>query len=267
MRKKDGPGTGNRGPISAEECKSLTCCFKLQAWHVMLDCWCYVEPAAPLITQHYNLQLVLLAEVCHFASGNCQQLPSGLGRSWQNKQSVRLMLEFNILCTLWVVWHMVESEASTLAQKGRPPPQIVAKNFHQTGKVNNKSNRWYYKCIHCSTNGTSSRIEGRDNNHICHLTDPVRCPNVPPTVRNAAWTYLATKGVEVALPSEVSISDSPTIGPSSGKSVKRQSSLLGYVDSPLTKAQQEHANIKLFRCITEFQTTVQLMDLQVLLPK
>lgn len=150
---------------------------------------------------------------------------------------------------------MVKSEASMLAQKGCPPPQIVAQNFQQVGKVNSKSNRWYYKCIHCSANGTSSCIKGHDNNHIQHLTDPVRCPNVLPTVCNAAQTYLATKGVlEVALP-EVSISDSPTIGPVSGKSVKRQSSLLGYVDSPLTKAQQECANIKLFWCIAEFRMT------------
>ncbi|KAL4079473.1 hypothetical protein J3A83DRAFT_4185487 [Scleroderma citrinum] len=88
---------------------------------------------------------------------------------------------------------MVEPEVST-SRRGRPPPTIVTENFRRVGKVNNKSNRWYYECIHCSTSeGTGPHIESRDNNPIRHLTNPASCPNVPAVVRNAARTYLATK--------------------------------------------------------------------------
>ncbi|KAL4062632.1 hypothetical protein V8B97DRAFT_1920845 [Scleroderma yunnanense] len=157
---------------------------------------------------------------------------------------------------------MVEPEVST-SWRGHPPPTIVTENFQQIGKVNNKSNCWYYECIHCSTSeGTGPHIKSHDNNPIQHLTNPANCPNVPAAVHNAAQTYLATKSAEVALPNSASVLDSVAMDtgvegtlestshtagqkPSTGK--HSQDSLLGYVNySPLTKAQHEHMNVKLF---------------------
>ena len=154
---------------------------------------------------------------------------------------------------------MVEPEVST-SRRGRPPPTIVTENFRQVGKVDNKSNRWYYECIHCSmSEGTGPHIESCDNNPIQHLTNPAKCPNVPATIRNAARTYLATKSAEVALPNSASVSDGIAMDTSveGALSTSRtagqkhsQGSLLGYVDcSPLTKAQHERVNVKLFRCV------------------
>ena len=203
--------------------------------------------------------LVLLAEVCHFASsncqaGNCRQSRHRCGKSWQNKQSVRVCWTTcttkNLACTI----AMVEPEASSTSRKGRPPPKIVSENFRQVGKVNNKSNRWYYECIHCNT---AEHIEGRDNNHIRHLTDTTKCPNVPAIVRNAARTYLAMKSAEAALPDAPLLDGSSSTGHTVGKQIGKRghSSLLGYVDhSPLTTAQQERVNIKLFRSVTIIST-------------
>jgi len=88
---------------------------------------------------------------------------------------------------------------------GRPVEKIIDENFTRLEKKDDKSNRWFWKCNHCTD---APPIEGRDGNLQGHLIDPlaVKCPNAPQDVRQQArnsamgaeWsigTLLAVKGV------------------------------------------------------------------------
>jgi len=122
---------------------------------------------------------VLLAEVCHFASGNCQggncrQLPSGFGKSWQNKVSD----------WCWNNIYYVHSESYVPANGWvwgprfqhwhRRAPCPHSQKFLTFGKVN-KSKCWYlvvwlelqWKWNESSC-GTSHQRSWQ-----WHLTDPV----------------------------------------------------------------------------------------------
>jgi hypothetical protein len=75
----------------------------------------------------------------------------------------------------------------------QPPPSIVTVHFTQLKKVDNKSNHYWWKCNHCSVD---TRIQGRDNNHVKHLTDLNKCPRAPQDIHKAALVFLAAKGVK-----------------------------------------------------------------------
>ncbi|KAH7918268.1 hypothetical protein BV22DRAFT_1024864, partial [Leucogyrophana mollusca] len=137
--------------------------------------------------------------------------------------------------------------------KGRPPAKILTDHFKQLDKVDNKSNRWYYECNYCGSNPPGgARIEGRDNKPIKHLIDPKKCPNAPQSVRNVARTYLAAKSSDVLLPemiSEAAASPSTDDGAIVTAPKRQRGTLLGFADVALTPAQQDRANVKLFRAI------------------
>lgn len=78
---------------------------------------------------------------------------------------------------------------STKNPGGRPTAPIIRDNFTVLEKVDNKSNRYWYKCNHCDDNGAGAQIQGRDNKHVKHLTDPKKCPNAPPDVRKLACKW------------------------------------------------------------------------------
>ena len=140
----------------------------------------------------------------------------------------------------------------------RPPLPIVSANFMQLEKVDNKSNHYWWKCNHCSNNGAGAHIQGHDNNHIKHLTDTKKCPNAPSDVCKMAWIFLVGKGIKNAFSDPInavpSASADGTVSDDTSApgvvAVKRRWNLDGFVDYPLTEAQQAHANVKLFWCVT-----------------
>ncbi|KAI6023314.1 hypothetical protein EDC04DRAFT_2727050 [Pisolithus marmoratus] len=131
---------------------------------------------------------------------------------------------------------------------GRPPAKILTDHFMALERVGNKSNRWYYQCNYC---GPGSRIEGRDNKPLKHLLDHEKCPNAPQAVRNAVRTHLATsKGGEFLLPEPVcDPGDSTVITEQARRQNCQNGTLIGFADVPLTPAQQNNANVKLFQFV------------------
>jgi hypothetical protein len=132
---------------------------------------------------------------------------------------------------------------------GRPAAPIIRANFTVLDKVDNKSNCYWYKCNHCNND---NRIQGRDNNHVKHLTDPKACPNAPAEIRKEARIFLAGKGIRDAGTIELATSSIPENDGSTSLVVTKKwktMTLDGFVDHPLTPAQQVQANVKLFRSV------------------
>ncbi|KIK75104.1 hypothetical protein PAXRUDRAFT_94925, partial [Paxillus rubicundulus Ve08.2h10] len=112
--------------------------------------------------------------------------------------------------------------------------------------VDNKSNRYFWKCNLCGDmeGSTGTKIQGRDNNLPKHLTE--RCTAAPPEVRREAHNFIASKTRSAATESGSSSQDpltamSEAIVPI-GK--RKKQSLDGYIDYPLTK---EHIDLSFFR--------------------
>ena len=174
---------------------------------------------------------------------------------------------------------MASSGAQSATQRGRKYPAIITENFIVLAHVENKSNRKWWKCVHCADDSSfGARIEGRDNNLLNHLANPKRCPNAPGRVQNLARVALAAKGqpkAGVPLPDETShptatseSATSPTAEPSqnpSDTSIKRKrantTSLEQFFDYPLTPEQEKCANIKLFRYVMSTSLHFHLISL------
>ena len=156
--------------------------------------------------------------------------------------------------------------STTKKTGGRPPPKIITDNFTEIEKVDNKSNRKFWRCNHCLEDSrTGQRIEGRDNRCLLHLTNPKDCPNAPQAVRHKARQALIQKGIQQEVPlfgdanATSSMSDAgipDDVGASTASSavmvVKKRklgdnTSLDGFVDHALTPLQQQNADVKLFR--------------------
>ena len=58
------------------------------------------------------------------------------------------------------------------------------------GAVENRSNRKYYTCRHCSDN---QKLQHRDNILLNHLSSPSACPNAPLKIREQARRQLVEK--------------------------------------------------------------------------
>ncbi|KAK0440901.1 uncharacterized protein EV420DRAFT_1222791, partial [Desarmillaria tabescens] len=123
-------------------------------------------------------------------------------------------------------------------------------------------------CKYC-TAGQGLKMEGRDNAHIIHFTDPKKCPNAPAHVRRDARIYLSAKGGNHAItfitedggPSaedtgrdddsgSITASASGITATSNVIAVKRRKSgtLEEYgLDHGLTDTQKQRADVKLFR--------------------
>ncbi|KAF8840053.1 hypothetical protein BDN67DRAFT_1011772 [Paxillus ammoniavirescens] len=133
---------------------------------------------------------------------------------------------------------------------GRPPAKIITDHFNQLEKVGNKSGWWYYECKYCGPSGVGTPIENRDNKPLKHISN---CPNAPQSTRNAVCTYMASKTIDLQLPDPIQETPSATGSEESTQLVKapkrRVGTLMGYADTPLTQAQQEPTNVKLFRFI------------------
>ena len=144
---------------------------------------------------------------------------------------------------------------------GRPPAKILTEHFNRLEKQTNKSNRWFYQCKYCGSepHALGAQIENRDNKPLKHLQ---KCNKAPQSARSAARMQLAAKAIELVLPDSIEVStststvsnspstnqDFQTIQATGSTGSKRlNGSLIGYADIPLTKQQQERANIKLFR--------------------
>ncbi|KAG2040821.1 hypothetical protein BDR03DRAFT_1007983 [Suillus americanus] len=67
---------------------------------------------------------------------------------------------------------------SSKKSTGHPTQKIITNRFIQDQKVQNSSNRYFYKCNYCLTS-----IEGRDNKHLKHILDRNICPTAPDHTR------------------------------------------------------------------------------------
>jgi len=137
---------------------------------------------------------------------------------------------------------------------GRPLDSIITQNFTKLKKLDNKTNHYELECKHCL-----AKIVNRDNNHIKHISDLKKCPNVSADIRQQALIYLAGKNVNNAIAISGPVTeDEPTSsgkhqGQASGSEViipkkRPRTTLAGMVDYPLTDALKQHADVKLFRC-------------------
>jgi hypothetical protein len=155
--------------------------------------------------------------------------------------------------------------STTKKTGGRPPPKIITDNFTEIEKVDNKSNRKFWRCNHCPEDSrTGQCIEGHDNCCLLHLTNLKGCLNAPQTVHHKAWQALIQKGIQQEVPlfgdanAASSTSDAGTpddvdasMTNSALVAVKKQklgdnTSLDGFVDHALTPLQQQNADVKLF---------------------
>ena len=122
---------------------------------------------------------------------------------------------------------------------------IIQANFTILDKVDNKSNCYFYKCNHCAEDGAGACIEGQDNKHIKHLTDPKKCLNAPPDVCKEAHIFLTGKGlndtIHITAAMTTTSSIKSDISPSVLKVQKKQkgTTLDGFIDYPLTLAHQK----------------------------
>jgi len=74
----------------------------------------------------------------------------------------------------------------------RPVHDLITVNFTRLEKVQNKSNRYFWKCSHCgdAEGLRGAQIQGRDNNLPNHLKD---CLKVPQEARKDARIFLSNK--------------------------------------------------------------------------
>lgn len=135
---------------------------------------------------------------------------------------------------------------SSKKSTGRPTQKIITNHFIQDQKVQNSSNRYFYKCNYCSTS-----IEGRDDKHLKHILDRNICPTAPDHARTEVRNYLATKSGNQALllPPIVDAdsSSSPSTSGDTAKAPQKRKNLFGFVDLPVTPEQATRVNFKLFR--------------------
>ncbi|KAG1787239.1 hypothetical protein EV424DRAFT_1651029 [Suillus variegatus] len=122
--------------------------------------------------------------------------------------------------------------------KGRPVRKIVSDHFVPVEKVENNSNRYFFKCNYCSAS-----IEGRDDNHLKHLIDQKTCPKAPDRTRADVRGYLTTKKGNKDLLSP-SIAETSSLSEFQGQTTvesRKRKNLLGYVDLPVTPEQTNRA--------------------------
>ncbi|KAG1761618.1 hypothetical protein EDD22DRAFT_1031796 [Suillus occidentalis] len=139
---------------------------------------------------------------------------------------------------------------------GRPLPSLINDNFERLERVENSSNRYYWKCKHCSDadNSSGARIQGRDNNLPNHLIK--RCTNANAPLRQAACLFIMEKtgynadpnAILTALDASQSASGTSTV-PAISIKKRKASNLDGYIDRPLSSEQNNLANAKLLRCV------------------
>ena len=141
---------------------------------------------------------------------------------------------------------------------GRPLPAVITNNFTHLEKVDNKSNRYFWKCNFCgNTEGSVGvKIQGQDNNLLKHLTD--KCTVAPPDVRREAHTLIVSKtqlvaGLESQATSQSSSQDPSitTLEPIVPIRKRKKQSLDGYIDYPLMKDQSNVANSLLVRYVLQ----------------
>jgi len=87
---------------------------------------------------------------------------------------------------------MIRADMSYLQAIMRPVHDLITVNFTRLEKVQNKSNRYFWKCSHCgdAEGSRGAQIQGRDNNLPNHLKD---CLKVPQEARKDACIFLSNK--------------------------------------------------------------------------
>jgi hypothetical protein len=139
--------------------------------------------------------------------------------------------------------------------KGRSPRKIITSHFVQAEKVQNSSNRHFFKCNYCSKS-----IEGRDDKPLKHILNRNACPTGPDHARTEVRNYLANKNgkQDLILPPIADENSTSSLGPStSGDTAQghndtpvlsnKRKNLFGFVDLPVTPERATRANFKLFR--------------------
>ncbi|KAG2739497.1 hypothetical protein P692DRAFT_20841214 [Suillus brevipes Sb2] len=134
---------------------------------------------------------------------------------------------------------------SSKKSTGRPTRKIITNHFIQDQKVQNSSNRYFYKCNYCSMS-----VEGRDDKPLKHILDRNTCPTAPDHARTEVRNYLATKNGNQALllpPIVDALADSSS-SPSgdTAKAPQKRKNLFEFVDLPVTPEQAIRANFNRF---------------------
>jgi hypothetical protein len=131
---------------------------------------------------------------------------------------------------------------------GHPAASVITSNFTRLASVPNRSGHYFWKCNYCPENSPGAKIEGHDNKHVKHLTDPWKCPNAPDNIWKDARDFLAGKGDGgdiVAVTPDQDRQESSNA--QAVRVVKKRKGLEGVVDYALTPTQKQRADVKLFR--------------------
>ena len=179
---------------------------------------------------------------------------------------------------VWVGKHLIGmivmiSDTSYLYAIMRPVHELITLNFTRLEKVQNKSNRYFWKCNHCgdADGSRGAQIQGHDNNLANHLKE---CLKAPQEARKDACVFLSNKvqtegsGPLDVLPSmnssgtssssqavtESGRSGNLAVAAVSGVKKRKSNSLIGYVDVVMTKEQAARANSKLIWYVSQSHT-------------
>ncbi|KAJ7175573.1 hypothetical protein C8R46DRAFT_890643, partial [Mycena filopes] len=149
---------------------------------------------------------------------------------------------------------MAESVAA-----GRKPPTLYTNHFTRFDKVNNKGNRYLWRCNYCGDdeNSKGTSIEGRDNALPAHLADSRKCSKAPPGARAEALRFMAdkkkTSETEPATSSPASDVAVIDVDAEPAAVVKKRKGIHGplasFLDQGMTTVQQNSADRKLLRFI------------------
>ncbi|OAX36653.1 hypothetical protein K503DRAFT_867423 [Rhizopogon vinicolor AM-OR11-026] len=109
--------------------------------------------------------------------------------------------------------------------KGCPTREIITDHFVQAEKVQNSSNRHFFKCNYCSKS-----IEGRDDKPLKHILNWNACPTAPDHARTEVRNYLATKNgnQDLILPPIVDVNSTSSPEPTSGGATQDHTPVLSH---------------------------------------
>ncbi|KAJ3990837.1 hypothetical protein F5050DRAFT_1547890, partial [Lentinula boryana] len=129
---------------------------------------------------------------------------------------------------------------------GKKLDVFYTNHFTRLEALDNKTKRSLFKCNFCGDdpNSQGRAIEHRDNRLANHITSTTECPNATQAARSAAHLLMKAKK---SGDTEVTGSGTGAEATKPAKKRKHQSDLDSVVDRPMSEAQQNSANRKLFK--------------------
>ncbi|KAE9405318.1 hypothetical protein BT96DRAFT_935033 [Gymnopus androsaceus JB14] len=138
-------------------------------------------------------------------------------------------------------------------------------HFTRLNKLENRSKWSYFKCNYCGdqSNSRGQRIEHCKNHLANHITSVENCPDAPSAAHSAAHLLMkAKKPDQAASQGSDNSNGSTTTGPPLNKKHKAyvQDNLDSVVDCPMSDAQQNSANRKLFKLVVHANLPFSVAD-------